>query len=170
MCLKIFFVRIIDVSLGTIRTVLTIKDKNLLAASVGFIEVFIWFIIVKDALNTDINSIWIAVFYALGFATGTYIGGILSNLFTKNSSVSVQIIIEEKNNTLINVLHENGYAVSILPIHGYDSSSKLLLFVEIKLSRLKKLKNLINDIDDRAFIVVSDSRLVYNGYFSSTLK
>lgn len=170
MCLKIFFVRIIDVSLGTIRTVLTIKDKNLFAAFVGFIEVFIWFIIVKDALNTDISSILIAVFYALGFATGTYIGGILSNFFTRNSSVSVQIITYEKNNILIDILHENGYAVSTLPIQGYNSSSKLLLFMEIKLNKLRKLRSLINEIDNKAFIVVSDSKLVYNGYFSGTLK
>ena len=170
MCLKIFFVRIIDVSLGTVRTVLTIKDKNVFAALVGFVEVFIWFIIVKDALNTDINSIWIAVFYALGFATGTYIGGLLSTLFTKNSSVSVQVIINKRYNNLIDILYKNGYAVSILQINGYKSSSKILLFIEIKINRLRQLRNLINEIDSNAFVVVSDSRLVYNGYFSSTLK
>lgn len=170
MCLKIFFVRIIDVSLGTIRTVLTIKDKYILSAFVGFVEVFIWFIVVKDALNTNIDSIMIAIFYALGFATGTYIGGILSRIFTKDSSVSVQIVIEEKNSKLVDLLHNNGYAVSILPIQGYKNVSKLLLLVEIKIDRLKRLRTLVNNIDSNAFIVVSDTRLVYNGYFPSSIK
>lgn len=170
LCIKIFIVRIVDVSLGTIRTVLTVKDKNLLAALIGFIEVFIWFIIVKDALNSDINSILIGISYALGFATGTYLGGILSRIFTIHSTLTVQIIISDKKRKIIDLLHDKGYAVSVLGATGYKNDNKLLLFIEIEALNLKDLRNTINNIDDSAFIVVNDSRAVYNGYFSSTLK
>ena len=78
LCLKIFIVRIVDVSLGTICTILTVRNKRKLAALLGFIEIFIWFVIVKEALNTDSTSIFIAISYAGGFATGTYIGSFLS--------------------------------------------------------------------------------------------
>ena len=67
-CIKIFFIRILDVALVTIRTIITIQGKTWLASIVGFIEVFIWFVIVKEALNTYENSIIIAISYALGFA------------------------------------------------------------------------------------------------------
>ena len=40
---------------------------------------------VKEALNTDIDSIWIAVFYSAGFATGTFLGGKLSQKSKSNS-------------------------------------------------------------------------------------
>ena len=164
MCIKIFIVRIIDVSLGTVRTILTIKEKNLLASIVGFIEVFIWFIIVKDALNTNIESILIPIFYAGGFATGTYIGGILARYFTKNSNINVQVIINKDNNYLVDILYTSGYAVSTLNIEGYNSIPKILLIIETKLNRLKELRNIIYKIDTKAFIVVSESRIVYNGY------
>ena len=164
MCIKIFIVRIIDVSLGTVRTILTIKDKNLLASLIGFIEVFIWFMIVKDALNTDIKSLWIPIFYAGGFATGTYIGGIVSKLFTRNSIINVQIVIDKHNIKLIDILYTSGYAVSTLNIEGYKSTSKLLLIIETKLNRLKELRSIVNNIDSNAFMVVSESRIVYNGY------
>lgn len=164
MCIKIFIVRIIDVSLGTVRTILTIKDKNLLASLIGFIEVFIWFMIVKDALNTDIKSLWIPIFYAGGFATGTYIGGIVSKLFTRNSIINVQIVIDKHNIKLIDILYTSGYAVSTLNIEGYKSTSKLLLIIETKLNRLKELRSIVNNIDSNAFMVVSESRTVYNGY------
>ena len=81
LCLKIFFVRIIDVSLGTVRTLITVKGRTLLASMVGFIEVFVWFVIVKEALNTTETSLWIAIAYSLGFATGTYLGCYLSDRF-----------------------------------------------------------------------------------------
>ena len=38
-CIKIFFCRIMDVSLGTVRTILTVKGKTLLSAVIGFAEV-----------------------------------------------------------------------------------------------------------------------------------
>ena len=37
LCLKIFFVRIIDVSLGTVRTIFSVKGKNLIASLIGCI-------------------------------------------------------------------------------------------------------------------------------------
>ena len=38
LCLKIFFVRIIDVSLGTIRTLFTVKGKKLIASAIGLLK------------------------------------------------------------------------------------------------------------------------------------
>ena len=46
-CLKIFLARIVDVSLGTIRTVLVVKGKNLTPAIVAFFEVLIWFVVLE---------------------------------------------------------------------------------------------------------------------------
>ncbi len=43
LCLKIFFVRIIDVSLGTVRTIITVKGRRVVASMVGFVEVFVCF-------------------------------------------------------------------------------------------------------------------------------
>ena len=53
LCIKIFFVRILDVSLGTIRTIMTVKNKNLIASIIGFVEITIWFLVVKEAINTE---------------------------------------------------------------------------------------------------------------------
>ena len=105
LCLKIFGARILDVSLGTLRMMITVKGKNLYASLVGFFEIFVWFIVVREALNTDETSIWIAIAYALGFATGTYIGGILSKKFI-SGNLSVQIIIIEINNKSFNHLQK----------------------------------------------------------------
>ena len=41
MCIKIFCARLIDVSLGTFRTINTVKGKDLAAASIGLIEIII---------------------------------------------------------------------------------------------------------------------------------
>ena len=105
LCIRIFLVRIMDVSLGTIRTVMTVRGKNVIAALIGFVEVTIWFLVVKDALNSASNSLWIAVSYAGGFATGTFIGGFISKTFIR-SKLGVQIVIHQENKKLIDILRE----------------------------------------------------------------
>ena len=127
LCLKIFFVRILDVSLGTLRTMITVKGKNLYASLIGFFEILVWFLIVKEALNTDNTSIWVAISYALGFATGTYLGGILSSKFI-SGNLSLQIITNKLE--IVNKLRDEGYGVTVMDALGIDDSEKYMLFVE----------------------------------------
>ena len=104
LCLKIFFVRILDVSLGTIRTMFVVMCKKLISSIIGFFEILVWFLVVKEALQTESNSIFIAISYSLGFATGNYIGALLSDkLITGN--VSVQVFTN--NNNLEKILREH---------------------------------------------------------------
>ena len=91
LCFKIFFARVLDVSLGTFRTLVTVKGNYKDASIIGFFEVLIWFLIVKEAINTDSSSILIGISYAFGFATGTYVGGIISAHFIKGN-YTVQVI------------------------------------------------------------------------------
>ena len=169
MCLKIFFARIIDVSLGTVRTIMVVKGKSLFAALVGFLEATIWFLVVKDALNSAFNSPWIIVSYAGGFASGTYLGGLLSSRFIK-AKLNVQIIIDNEKAELINLLRDNSFAVSVVNAKGYQDSNKLLLLVEIDNNRIEALENLVKNYDEKAFMVVNETKYVQNGYFRSIVK
>lgn len=165
LCLKIFFVRIIDVSLGTVRTIITVKGRRVVASMVGFVEVFVWFLIVREALNTDEVSIWIAVSYSLGFATGTYIGSILSDIFI-SGTLGVQVVTSNSDDNIINILRKNGYALTVLPVEGMnDDNSKYMLFIEIDKKHFNDLKRLIKSLDEKAFIVVNETKFVQNGYF-----
>lgn len=166
LCIKIFSVRILDVSLGTIRTLVTIKGKKLEASMIGFLEVLVWFLIVKEALNTEDSSIWIAIFYSLGFAAGTYIGAYLSNKYIKGN-YGVQVITSSKNDQLVKNIRKEGYAVSVLDVKGHDEKNiKYMLFIEIDKNKFNHLKKIIKNYDDRAFIVVNETKYVQNGYFN----
>lgn len=165
LCFKIFFVRIIDVSLGTVRTIITVKGRRTLASMVGFIEVFVWFIIVKEALNTTETSIWIAIAYSFGFATGTYIGSVLSDIFI-SGTLGVQIVTSNQNNEIIEKIRNEGYGVSVVDVRGKeDHINKYMLFIEIDKKRINSLKTLIKKLDSKAFMVVNETKYVHNGYF-----
>ena len=170
LCLKVFLVRILDVSLGTIRTVLTVKDKIVKASLIGFFEVLVWFLVVKDALNSDINSLWVAVSYAGGFASGTYIGGLLARLFNRKETLGIQIIIKKGQEELIHHLRLAGFAVVVMVARGLKDEERMLLFTEISVLRFNDLKRIVKEYDHTIFMVVNDTRTVYNGYFNSLTK
>lgn len=162
LCLKIFLVRIFDVSLGTARTIIMVKGKGFLASLIGFFEVFVWFMIVREALNTEESGMLIAISYSLGFAVGTYIGSILSDKFIE-SNLGVEVITENKE--MIDVIRKNNYAVSVLNVDGQDDDEKYMLVIEIKNKKLAHLKELIKKQDENAFIMISETKIVENGYF-----
>ena len=163
LCLKIFFVRILDVSLGTIRTMFVVRGKKLISSIIGFFEILVWFLVVKEALQTESNSIFIAISYSLGFATGNYIGALLSDkLITGN--VSVQVFTN--NNNLEKILREHGYGVSSVVYTGYEEEAhKHMLFINVDKKKEKALRELIKKNDKEAFIIVIETKYVENGYF-----
>lgn len=163
--IKIFSARILDVSLGTIRMILTVKGKNGAASIMGFCEVLIWFIIVKEALNTTETSLIIPISYALGFASGTYIGSYLSDKFI-SGTLTVQIITSIKDKQIIKTIKNNGFGVSVIEVNKYlGGQKKYLLLIEIDKKRLTKLKKLVKQLDKKSFITVNETKSVFNGYF-----
>ena len=161
LCIKVFCVRIMDVTMGTFRTILTVKSKPIQASFIGFIEVLIWFLVVKEALNTDSNSIFVAISYAGGFATGTFLGGKLSQKFISGNS-SLQVIT--KNKKIIDVISGSGYGVTVIDAKGYNDSKKYMLLIEVNNKNLGDVKNIIKKLDKQAFILVTETKLVQIGY------
>ena len=161
LCIEIFFARIIDVSLGTIRTVIVVKGKNLIGSILGFFEVTVWFLVVEQALTTSNNNIFIVFSYAIGFATGTYIGGILSGRLVK-SKYEVQIITDKNVQKMIDLIRESSMAVSILKLEG-KNKNKYMLFVEVDNNKIKELSSIVKSVDNKAFMVVNETMFVHNG-------
>lgn len=159
LCIKIFFARILDVSLGTIKTVFIVKEKRLISTIISFFEVLIWFEVARTALNTEITSILIPISYALGYATGTYIGTFINTNFIKGH-LTISIISSKIKTPEINILKENGFGLSIIPAEG----NKKLIIIEIDKKNLSKLKNLIYTFDKKAFVIINDTKFVQNGY------
>ena len=163
-CVTIFFARILDVSLGSVRIILLGKEKSKLAFWIAFLEIFIWFVVAKDDLANG-NNLWIAFSYCLGYATGTYIGSIISERFIKGT-LGVQIVTSNHDTSVIDSIRKEGFAVSAIDIKGREQeNSKYMLFLEINKKRFDHLKNLVKELDPTAFVVVNDTKYVQNGYF-----
>ena len=160
LCLEVFFARILDVSIGSIRTVYLIKQKNLIACILAFIELIIWFYVARETLTRSNISLIVVISYALGYAVGTYIGGLINKYFI-TGSLMVLIFTSINSLKLKQSLKQSGYGASTLNM----SNQKKLLLVEIKKKDLKKLKRIIHTCDNHAFVIINETLEVQNGYF-----
>ena len=167
LCLTVFVCRILDVSLGTIRTMFTVRGKTWYAGLIGFVELLVWFLVVREALNSDESSIFVALAYALGYATGTIIGSLLSKRLIK-TKYEVQIITTNNQQEFKDELKQNGFACTIIDAHGIvEENQKYMLYFVIDSKRFSDLKRIILSYDEDAFITVHEANTFINGYFST---
>ncbi|MCB1119920.1 MAG: hypothetical protein KJT03_00095, partial [Verrucomicrobiae bacterium] len=64
----VFLSRVMDVSIGTIRTLATVQGRMVLAFILGLFEVTIWLLVIATVVNTVLDRPWLLAFYALGFS------------------------------------------------------------------------------------------------------
>lgn len=159
LCLKIFAARIIDVTLGTVKTFYIFKEKRITSFIISFFELIIWFYAARTALSMEINSIFIPISYALGYATGTYIGTFISSKYIKGH-LTVNVISNKITKDEIREFKDKNFGITSIK----TEDNKHLLIIEIEKSRLNELKETISKIDDSSFIIVNDTRIVQNGY------
>jgi len=164
LCITIFFARIIDVSLGTVRLIVIVKGRTFLAAIIAFIEVLVWFLIAREALNTALTSFWIPIAFAGGFATGTLIGSVVAKKFIKGV-IGVQIITTKLSSEMIENIKAEGIGVSIIKLESVgETDKKDMLYIQVSNYKLKKLQQIVKKIDKDAFIVVNETKYVQNGF------
>jgi uncharacterized protein YebE (UPF0316 family) len=167
MPILIIISRIFDVSLGTIRIAFIAKGYKNIAPFIGFFEVLIWIIVIRQIFTDVTNPLWF-IAYAAGFGLGTYIGIIISEKLSVGE-VLVRVITVKNADTLISQLKENGYGVTVMDSHGKNSKGKIIFSV-VHTSNLQEVIQIIHTNNPKAFFTIEDVRKVNEGHFKTKNK
>ncbi len=159
MCVEVFLARMIDVSIGSVRTILLVKGKNIISMILAFIEILIWYFVAREILTSRDTSLYLVFSYAGGYAFGTYVGGLINKYFVRGN-LTAFVVTSIKNKSMVDKLKKVKYGVSVL---SYEDG-KMVLLIELAKKNLNKLKSTIKEIDDSAFLVVNESMHVENGF------
>jgi len=111
----IFLARICDQTIGTIRIVFLSRGDKVIAPILGFFEVLIWVLAIRQIMHNMSNIVgYIA--YAGGFATGNFIGILIEQRIARGKRGKMNVIytvIErldlEKVVTLADRLNPNAF-------------------------------------------------------------
>ncbi len=151
--LFIFFARILDVSIGTIRIMFVSKGYRGKATLLGFIEVLIWIIIVAQIFQNLDN--WLNyVAFAGGFATGNYVGMYIEEKMKMGVQI-YRIIVNQENSGLAEELMNRDFRVTVVPGEGKFGPVKVL-FTVAKRKRWQELSDVVNEFAPNAFYSVED--------------
>jgi len=164
--LLIMGLRMIDVSLGTFRTIMVVQAKKYLAASIGFLEVLIWIFAMRYIFQ-NMDNTYNLIGYALGFGLGNIVGITLEEKIALGY-VQVNIISLYFADKIADELRKAEFAVTILPAEGGSGGMSLLVII-IRRRDLKDAKKIIETIDNECFITVQHSR-PYRGFIHGARK
>lgn len=159
----IFFVKVFEVSLATLRIVLITKDERFKGAIIGFFEVIIWVLVVSTVLSNITADPFKVVVYAFGFAVGNFVGSKLEN-YLAIGTTNIEAIVHKKDGKPLSIaLRERGYAVTAVEAFGMNDRREIL-YMHVQRKKVKAVTALIKSFQEDCVITIHDIKPVYGGY------
>ncbi len=158
----IFFARVVDVTLGTMRIIFVSRGIKYLAPLVGFFEVIIWLLAIRTIMQ-NLNNPICYIAYGAGFATGNYIGILLERKMAVGRGI-LRIITGKDATELIQALKDQGFGVTSIAAEGNEGNVNII-FMVIRRMDFNTITELVQKHNPQAFYTLEDVRYVSEGIF-----
>lgn len=113
----IFFARIVDVSIGTMRVASIVQGRTRAAFALGFLETAMWVFIIASVLERIADRPIVGVFYALGFSTGNALGIVLEKRIAYGNMV-LRAFVPSDGEKIAQAIYDQGFGVTLFPGKG----------------------------------------------------
>jgi len=153
--LFIFFMRVIDVSMGTIRVIFISKGFKFVSSLIGFFEIMVWLLAIRQIM-TNLDN-WICFFaYAGGFATGTFVGVYFDEKISIGKAV-LRIFLKKDGERLVKFLEQHKYHFTTQDGQGRHGKVKIILMV-LKRQEINLVLKVVRQYRPDAFYTIEDVR------------
>lgn len=158
--LLIFCLRLIDVSMGTVRILMAVRGRRLLAGVIGFFEVTIFLVAISQVV-TNIGNWWNVLGYAAGFAVGTMVGMTIDRKLAIGLA-EVDIVSMGKGTEIAEALRAEGYGATEFLGAGQANIVDMVRTV-VRRREVPSVTSTASALDDSAFITVTEMQDAYRG-------
>jgi uncharacterized protein YebE (UPF0316 family) len=155
----IFFARIFDVSISTLRIMLLNKGQKFIAPLLGFFEALIWVIVISQVMK-NLDSPINYIVYAGGFAMGTLVGILLEKKLAVGTSF-IQVITKKEASNLVKVLRAKKLRIASVKAQGNDGPVNIL-YIMTRRKDLDSIFKMIRFHNPRAFVTVEELTVANN--------
>lgn len=160
----IFFSRIVDVSLDTLRVQFAFRGRRLISGSLGFVQALVFILAVGTAIR-HLDSAWHVIGYAGGFATGTVIGITMERALAYGVA-TVRVISRHGGVEIAEALRERGYGVTEFGGYGREGRVEFLHSV-VHRTHLEEVLSIVDAHDRDAFVTVEEPQVLRGGRFAT---
>jgi len=155
--LTIFFSKIIENALATLRLIVVANGKKKLGAILQGIIALVW-IIVTGIVIVDVNKdILKIVFFCMGSLVGSYLGSIIEEKIALGSNMLICIVNEKHEKIIKQKL--NNYKITTI-CEKNDNYS--ILLIVLKRKNISKTSKTIKSIDKDAIIISEKAKNISN--------
>jgi uncharacterized protein YebE (UPF0316 family) len=154
--LAIFLLRMVDVSIASVRIVTLMRGRVALASVMGFFESAVW-VTAAALVFTGLDNPVRVIAFAAGFGVGTLLGGTIERWLAMGTSL-IRIVTTAEPNAPPRVaaaLREAGFPLTVLNAEGRDGEVRVTLMV-LPRRNVKKALGIIADVNPEAFTTVED--------------
>lgn len=154
--LLIFLARICDVSLGTIRTIVTVQGRTGVAFILGFLEILIWITVVSAVVHKIKELPILSLFYALGFASGNVVGIMVERKIAFGFIV-LRVITRDAGKAMADRLRKSGQTVTTFVGEGMVGPVTKL-YIVCRRRDLKWILPIVKEEDPESFYIIEPAR------------
>ena len=159
--LMIFGLRIIDMSLDTLRMLFVMRGRKEIAWGLGFCQSVVFVLAITRVLS-DLSNPLTVFGYAAGFATGNVVGMTIEERLAVGH-IQLQIISKRRGTGLARALRDAGYGVTEISARGRDGNVRLLSVSALR-KDLANARQIVHETDEEAVITSEDVRPVRRGF------
>ncbi len=152
----IFLARICDVSLGTVRTIVTVQGRGAIAFFLAIFEILIWIAVVSTVVQKISAQPILGVFYALGFATGNMVGIAVERRIALGFMI-LRVITRTAGRNMADRLRTMGQPVTVFRGEGMRGPVDEL-YIACRRRDLKRILAAVNQEDSEAFYITEMAR------------
>lgn len=164
--LIIFFAKIIEVSLGTLRSILIVKGYRTPAVLLALVEIMLWVFVASTVITGLAASPMKGIAYGFGFASGVYFGSVLEQKLAFGKLLIQTIASASKSQQIADRVRALGCGVTTVKAMGKDES-KVILMVYTNRRGSQTIIDEIMAIDGTAMVVMNDVSTISGGYIHS---
>jgi uncharacterized protein YebE (UPF0316 family) len=159
--LVVFCLRVTDVSMATVRMLLIMRNRRVLAPVIGFFEILIWVTAIGIVVQ-HLQSPFHVIGYAAGFATGNFVGLFLEERLALGVA-TIQTVVRSGGPELSATLRSAGFGVTEMIGRGRDGTVEILYSV-LPRRQVSRFLTLVDDGAPDSFVVVDEPRRVRRGW------
>ena len=160
MAVGIFFLRVGDMSLDTIRMLFVVRGRKAIAWGLGFGQSLLFVVAISSVL-ANLDNLITVLAYATGFATGNVIGMLIEERMAVGY-LHFTIISSNRGAVIAEQLRKSGHAVTEIPARGKNGTVSMLN-TNVKRKDMEHVETIVLKADPEAFITQDEIRPVRHG-------
>ncbi len=158
----IFGLRVVEMSLDTLRVLSVVRGRRAVAWVFGFFQSLLFVLAITSVL-ANLDNLLTAFGYAAGFATGSVLG-IFIEEWLAFGHIHMRVISARRGSEIADQLRQSGFAVTEIPGRGRDGTVTLIN-ANVLRRQVPLVERIASAVDEQAFITAEDVQPVRRGFW-----